>query len=120
MALLKLKGLRYLAPHGVYDHERITGNLFEVDILLEYDTMAAAATDDVARSIDYSRLADIAGSIMNGKPVNLIETLAFRIGDRILRDFGTIDELTVKIRKYNPGLGTPVDYSEITHSWKRP
>jgi 7,8-dihydroneopterin aldolase/epimerase/oxygenase len=120
MAQLKIKGLRYLAPHGVYPREHVTGNLFEVDIVLEYDTTAAAASDDVSQSIDYGKLAGISGSVMNGSRVNLIETLASKIGGRILRDFGTIETLTVSIRKYHPDIGAPVGYAEITQSWKRP
>jgi 7,8-dihydroneopterin aldolase/epimerase/oxygenase len=120
MALLRVKGLQYHAPHGVFAGERITGNRFEVDIALEYDSTAAVSTDDVARSVDYAKLANIAGSVMNGPPVNLIETLAFRIGEQILRNFAAIDNLTVSIRKYSPEIGTPVGYTEIVNTWKRP
>lgn len=120
MALLRVKGLQYHAPHGVFAGERITGNRFEVDIELEYDSTAAVSTDDVTRSIDYGKLAEIAGSVMNGPPVNLIETLASRIGERILRNFASIDDLTVCVRKYSPDIGTPIGYTEIVHTWKRP
>jgi 7,8-dihydroneopterin aldolase/epimerase/oxygenase len=120
MALLRVKRLRYHAPHGVFAGERITGNRFEVDIELEYDSTAAVSADDVGRSIDYGKLADIAGSVMNGPPVNLIETLASRIGAQILRNFAAIDNLTVTVRKYSPEIGTPVDYTEIVNAWKRP
>jgi dihydroneopterin aldolase len=120
MARLTIKGLRYLAPHGVHARERITGNLFEVDIILDYDTSAAVSGDDVSKSIDYSKIAELTGTVMNGEPVNLIETLASRIGEAILRRFATVDSLGISVRKYKPEIGTPVEFTEITHSWNRP
>jgi 7,8-dihydroneopterin aldolase/epimerase/oxygenase len=120
MALLRVTRLQFLAPHGVYEQERITGNRFEVDLELEYNSEAAASSDSVARSIDYGELAAIVASVMNGRPVNLIETLASRIGEKVLREFPAIDQLTVTVRKLSPEIGIPVESTEIVHTWNRP
>ncbi len=44
-----LEGLEFHAFHGVYPHERESGNFFEVDIAVETDFSAAAQHDDIFR-----------------------------------------------------------------------
>ena len=50
----RLLGLRAFGHHGVLDHERRDGQEFVVDAVLWVDTGAAAATDDLTLTADYS------------------------------------------------------------------
>ena len=52
-----LRGLRGYGRHGVLESERRLGQSFLVDVDLELDTREAAASDDVADTVDYGVVA---------------------------------------------------------------
>ena len=51
-----LEGLEFHAFHGVYPHERESGNWFEVDIAVETDFSLAATTDELVGTVNYEQL----------------------------------------------------------------
>lgn len=81
-----LTGLRARGRHGVYDVERLRGQDFVVDVVLELDLGVAVRSDDVADTVHYGDLADRLVAIVTGEPVNLIETLAERLAAACLAD----------------------------------
>jgi 7,8-dihydroneopterin aldolase/epimerase/oxygenase len=83
---ITLTGLRSYGRHGVFDFERAEGQEFVVDVTLELDLAAAAASDDVAETVHYGELADRLVAIVVGPPVALIETLADRLVAACLDD----------------------------------
>jgi dihydroneopterin aldolase len=76
---ITLTGLRVRGRHGVFDFERADGQDFVVDVELEFDTAAAAASDDLADTVHYGELAEALAAVIAGEPVNLLETLADRL-----------------------------------------
>src|SRR3954452_25527749 len=78
---IELLGLRARGFHGVLEHERRDGQDFFVDVGLDVDSAAAAARDDLAKTVDYGSLAESIAAVVSGDPVDLIETLAHRIAD---------------------------------------
>lgn len=78
---LAVRGIEIHAHHGVFDFERRDGQTFLIDLLLGLDTRAAAAADDLARTVDYGTLVAEVKSAAEKDPVDLIETLAQRIAD---------------------------------------
>ncbi len=77
--LISLTGLRARGNHGVFDHERVNGQEFIVDVTLGVELESAAKTDDLAQTVDYGPLAYQIRELITGEPVDLIETLALRI-----------------------------------------
>ena len=51
--VIEIRGIRGFGRHGVFDHERAEGQEFVVDVRLELDTRKAAATDDLADTVNY-------------------------------------------------------------------
>lgn len=84
--VITLSGLKVHGRHGVFDHERATGQDFIVDVALSTSTAAAAASDELAATVDYGALADTLAGIVGGEPCNLIETLAERLASACLAD----------------------------------
>lgn len=84
--LITLSGLKVHGRHGVFDHEREIGQDFIIDVALTTSTAAAAATDELAATVDYGTLADTLADIVGGEPCNLIETLAERLASACLAD----------------------------------
>jgi dihydroneopterin aldolase len=108
---LALKGLRGHGRHGVFGHERAEGQPFVVDVVLGLDASKAAASDDLADTVDYGMLAQEVVELIEGEPVDLIETLAQRIADRCL-DEHLVDEVEVTVHK--PQAPVPVPFDDVT------
>lgn len=99
-----LEGLEFHAFHGVYPHERESGNWFEVDIAVETDFSAAAFEDDLSGTVNYETLFAIVKEEMD-KPSKLLETVAGKIIDDILRELPVVQSVDIKISKVNPPIG---------------
>jgi dihydroneopterin aldolase len=110
---IALHGLTAHAFHGVYEAERRAGQTFRVDAVLEVDTAAAAAGDDLGRTVDYAGLARALHGVLTGEPVDLIETLAQRLADVCLAD-PRVDAVEIAVHKPEADLGVPVDDVTVT------
>ena len=108
---ITLRGLRVSGRHGVYAHERADGQEFAVDTVLWLDTAEAAASDDLAGTVDYGGLAGDLAAVIGGPPVNLIETLAARLAEVCLRDTRVrAAEVTV----HKPAAPIPLPFDDVT------
>jgi dihydroneopterin aldolase len=83
---IELRGLIVRGHHGVFEHERLNGQDFVVDITLWMDLAQAAASDDLADTYDYAALALLAADIVGGTPRNLIETVGANLADEVIKD----------------------------------
>ena len=105
---ITLRGVRAHANHGVYAFERERGQMFRVDAVLELDTVAAAAGDDLEKTVNYAELAQKLYAVLTGEPVNLLETLAQRLADVCLAD-PLVDAVEITVHKPQAELGVPFD-----------
>ena len=105
---IALRGLRAVGHHGVYAEERENGQPFLVDVVLDVDTQAAAGSDDVTDTVHYGELAQRVVAVVEGEPVNLIETLAQRIADVCLAA-DRVDAVEVTVHKPEAPVGVPFD-----------
>jgi len=105
---IELVGLRTRGFHGVLEHERRDGQDFVVDVGLDVETAGAAASDDLAQTVDYGALAESVSAVVSGEPVDLIETLAQRIADVCLRD-ARVRAVDVAVHKPSAPVTVPVE-----------
>ncbi len=113
---IMLTGLRIRGRHGVFDFEREAGQDFVVDVVLEVDTAPAAASDDLADTIDYGALAGRLVEVVAGEPVNLLETLAARLADVCLED-ARVQAVEVTVHK--PQAPIPHTFDDVAVSIRR-
>jgi dihydroneopterin aldolase len=99
-----LEGLEFHAYHGVYPHERSSGNKFQVDVTVETAFEARAFEDDLTGTINYEDLYAIVKTEME-KPSKLLETVGHAISQKVLEKFGSAQHVEVKISKFNPPIG---------------
>ncbi len=99
-----LEGLEFHAYHGVYPHERSSGNKFEVDIIVETQFQESAFQDDLSGTINYEDLYRLVKNEMD-KPSKLLETVGHAIAEKILKSFSSAIDVEVKISKFNPPIG---------------
>jgi len=87
--------------HGNNPAERKLGQTFTADIEITLDTRNAAASDRIADTISYPLLEKTARAVLEGKPANLLETVAERIAAELLKHPEVI-QVTVRVSKRPP------------------
>lgn len=117
MSIIKLKGIKFHAFHGVFDEEREKGNTFLVDISIETDTTIAEETDDLSKTVDYGVVYDLVNQEMK-KPSKLLENVAHRINAAVLEIIST-GKIKTTIYKKNPPITGECKYSSVTLKSKK-
>ena len=109
-----LKGMRFYGYHGVNPEERSKGQKFVVDLTVECSLIKPSESDEVEDTVNYSELFRIVKAIIEGKPHNLLESLAKNISDRILLDYD-IYSVSVTIKKPEVRINeSNLDYPAVT------
>ena len=98
---LVLSGLTAFGYHGNNPAERNLGQSFTADLEVTIDTRKAAASDTIEDTISYPLLEKTARQILEGKPANLLETVAERIATAVLKHPQVI-QVTVRVSKRPP------------------
>ena len=111
-----LTGLRASAFHGVFEHERRTGQVFIIDVTVQVDLRAAAANDDLGQTIHYGELAEEVVAAVESDPVDLIETVAERIA-AVALSFPAVHEVVVTVHK--PGAPITVPFDDVSCTFTR-
>jgi 7,8-dihydroneopterin aldolase/epimerase/oxygenase len=107
---IELTGLRVRGHHGVFPAERRDGQDFVVDVALELDVARAAGSDELADTVDYGVLAQGLARVVEGEPVNLLETLAERLAAVCLADQRVL-AATVTVHK--PQAPIPLAFTDV-------
>lgn len=113
---ITLRGVRAFGHHGVLAEETELGQEFLVDLILWLDLRAAAATDDLAETVDYGALAVRVAEIVGGPPRRLIETVAAEIADGLMAD-SRLFAVEATVRK--PHAPIPVPFDEVSVTVRR-
>lgn len=113
MDRVALHGLKARGHHGVLPREREEGQTFVVDLVLGLDTRPAAAGDDLTLTVHYGVVAEEVVAIVQGDPVDLIETLAERIAQQCLKH-EPVREVEVTVHKPDAPISVPFDDVTIT------
>ena len=103
-----LRNLRFHAYHGVMEQERIVGNGYVVNLRAKYSVEQAMVTDDIYDTLNYANMFEVISQEMS-VPSNLIERVAYRIGDRLFRKFPRIEAIDIDVRKLNPPIAADSD-----------
>ena len=96
--------MRFYAHHGCFTQERAIGTHFVVDLVFNTDTSRAEMSDDIADTVSYLDVYQVVKREMQ-QPSNLLEHVARRVGEAVLREFLDVSDVNVKVSKMNPPLG---------------
>jgi dihydroneopterin aldolase len=103
-----LTGLRANGHHGVFEHERIDGQVFVIDVTVHQSLHEAAAGDDLQATVNYGELAEGVVAAVESDPVDLIETVAERVADVALA-FSRVESVDVTVHKPSAPITVPFD-----------
>lgn len=107
---IAVEGIRVTGYHGVLSTERESGQLFIADIVAHVSTRAAAATDLLARTVNYSDIADAVAEVLGGDPSDLLETVAEHCARAVL-EFEGVECVDVALHK--PQAPLHVEFGDV-------
>ena len=93
-----LRDLRVETIIGIYDWERTTRQTVAIDLEMGWDIARAAASDDIADTLDYKAVAKRLIAFIEQSDFQLVETMAERCAEIVLREFD-VTWLRLKIQK---------------------
>lgn len=115
MNRITLKGLQFHAYHGLYPDERINGNQFLVDVIIDTLFSANSFEDDLSGTLDYTAIYKVIEQEMI-KPGLLLESVVNRIVVRLINEFPQSLRAEVSIAKLNPPIGGKCEQAVVTIS----
>ena len=109
---LKLSGIKIFPRIGVTSDERAEPQECHADVIISGDWSGAAATDDLAHSIDYCLILEKIRAVAAAREYVLLETLAHVIAQSVSADF-PVWSVNVRVRKRPAVLRDLLDFVEI-------
>ena len=103
-----LEGMVFFGRHGALSAERELGQRFVVSVEMRLDLQPAGASDDLTKTVDYGEVHRRIREIVEGEPVNLIETVAEKVAASVLENYPPVDEVRVRVAKPDVRLGDTV------------
>lgn len=100
MDIIFLRELKVETIIGIYDWERQIKQTVLIDLDMAADIARAAASDSVEDTINYKNIAKRLISFVESASYQLVETLAERIADIVLHEFGVT---WVRVTVHKPG-----------------
>ncbi len=111
---INVNNIHVYAHHGCWEEEAIIGGEYIVDIAIDFDFTTAAIQDDLSGTIDYVLVKEIVYREMAIRS-KLIEAVAKRIYDEIMKAAPTIESLQVRLTKLNAPMGGQVESVSVVY-----
>jgi len=118
MGIIRVNSIKLYAYHGCLVEESKIGSEYRVDIEVKVALKKSAKTDKLFDTVDYVHLNLIAKEEMAIRS-ELLEHVAKRMIDRILKELPIVKKIIVSVAKINPPIGGNVEEVAIILSKKR-
>ncbi|HEY7751031.1 MAG TPA: dihydroneopterin aldolase [Ignavibacteriaceae bacterium] len=110
--IIRIKKATFYGYHGVSSEEQSVGGKFEADVDIYTDFSEAAKQDNLKKTIDYYEVYSFVNELSVKEKHFLIEALATKIANELMKKFKRIKKVAVRVRKNNPPLRGVVDCVE--------
>lgn len=94
---LHLENLRFFAHHGLFDEEKLLGNHFELNIILDFHSDKTIITD-INDTINYASVYELAKKEML-IPRELLETFLTELAQKIKMQFPPVVHIKMSLYK---------------------
>lgn len=118
MDKITLSNIKLYAYHGCLDEEAKIGSEYLVNLSVKADLSKSAKSDQLSDTVDYVHLNRIVKEEMAIR-ADLLEHVAKRIIDRVLKELLIVRKVCVEVSKVNPPLEGNVAEVLISMSKKR-
>jgi dihydroneopterin aldolase len=117
MLSIHLHNVKFFAYHGLYEEEKIKGNEFEIDVIVNYVEINLPIIS-INQTINYELVFELIRERMR-HPTELLETIAIDIAHKILNDFSLAEEVFLSIKKIQPPIPNFEGKVGVNYSIKR-
>ena len=118
MGIIKLTNIRTFSFHGCLVEEGKIGSNYSVNLTIKTNLKPSAQTDELTDTVDYVDLNRIVVEEMAIR-AKLLEHVAQRIIDRVLKELLMVTKIEVEVTKLNPPIGGDVEGVTIVMKKKR-
>lgn len=87
MDYIHVNDMLFFGYHGVLPEETKLGQRFRVTVSLATDLKEAGMTDDLTKTVNYAEVYELCKEIVEGPPIQLIESVAEEIAGRVLENY---------------------------------
>ena len=108
MGKIYLKNIRLYAFHGCMDEEKKIGSDYIVNVVVKTNLDKSSKSDQLKDTVDYVALHAIVKEEMEQR-AKLLEHVADRILNRIIKEHPSVQKAKVKVSKRNPPIGGNVE-----------
>jgi dihydroneopterin aldolase len=109
---IEIEGLELRGFHGATPKERKTGQRFLFDVnVVAHD--AGIRSDQLADTVDYTKIVSCVREVSDAHRFNLIEALAAAVADAIVEQFD-VSRVRVRVRKPEVVLEAPAEHTAAT------
>jgi 7,8-dihydroneopterin aldolase/epimerase/oxygenase len=116
---ISLRSMRFEGRHGATELERALPQEIEVDVEVEADLAPAAASDNLADTINYGSLLEVCRHIVEERSFKLLEAIAGTIAAEVLAT-STASAVTVRVRKLAVPVDADLDFAQVEIRRTRP
>ena len=118
MGIIKLTNIRTFSFHGCLEEEAKIGSNYRINLTIKTNLEPSAKTDELTDTVDYVDLNRIVVEEMAIR-AKLLEHVAKRIIDRVLKELKMVTKIEVEVTKLNPPIGGDVEGVTIIMKKKR-
>jgi dihydroneopterin aldolase len=118
MGIIKLTNIRTFSYHGCLEEEAKIGSNYRIDLTIKTNLKPSAQTDELNDTVDYVDLNKIVVEEMAIR-AKLLEHVAQRILDRVLKELLPVLKIKIEVTKLNPPIGGDVEGVTIRMKKKR-
>ena len=116
MDKITLSGLKFWGYHGFLPEEKVLGQHFIIDLVMEADLQPAGKQDDLSLTINYGAVYEVIKAVVEEERYDLIEALAERIAQKVLAGFAVI---TVTVTVNKPHAPIPGNFDNVAVEIRR-
>ena len=117
MDVIELTGMEFYGYHGCFPEERKRGQRFLVDLRLSMSLKKAGESDDLETTVNSGEVFEEVRSLVEGKPLRLIEAVAEGIAQKLLLRYPLIRSLRVTVHK--PDAPLPGKFRDVAVTVER-
>ena len=118
MAFIKINRIKTYSFIGCMDEEKKIGSEYETDIEINFVCGFEKLNDNLKETVDYVSVSKVVNDEMK-KSCNLLETVLYRIGNKLLNIDDKISSVTVEIKKINPPILGNALFVSVKNEFKR-
>lgn len=118
MGKIRIEGIEIYAHHGVHKEEQKLGNRFRIELEMEVDTSKAEKSDKLEETVNYHEVYKVLKAEMKKKS-KLLEHIAGRILEAILKQFPEVRKVNIKLSKLNPPINGNIEKVSVEIGRKR-